>query len=97
MSAAETFTITVNPVNDVPAFVKGPDSTAIGDAGQQYNLIDIETGAPRALAPPKPSGPNGCTMGWSSMVAVAEVLATTPCSRAAAGDCRGQTDPDGSG
>ncbi|NUQ61804.1 MAG: hypothetical protein HUU20_04905, partial [Pirellulales bacterium] len=34
-SAPQTFTITVNPVNDVPAFTKGADLTVNEDAGAQ--------------------------------------------------------------
>ncbi|MBI3851739.1 MAG: tandem-95 repeat protein [Verrucomicrobia bacterium] len=34
-SAAQTFTITVNPVNDVPSFTKGANQTANEDAGPQ--------------------------------------------------------------
>ena len=34
-SAPQTFTITVNSVNDVPAFTKGPDQTVDEDAGTQ--------------------------------------------------------------
>src|SRR5262245_59008603 len=34
-SAAQTFTITVTPVNDAPSFVKGADQTALEDAGPQ--------------------------------------------------------------
>jgi uncharacterized repeat protein (TIGR01451 family) len=34
-SASQTFTITVNPVNDVPSFTKGADQTVNEDAGAQ--------------------------------------------------------------
>jgi hypothetical protein len=34
-SAPQTFTITVNPVNDAPSFVKGGDQTVLEDAGAQ--------------------------------------------------------------
>ncbi|NUQ64303.1 MAG: putative Ig domain-containing protein, partial [Pirellulales bacterium] len=34
-SALQTFTITVNPVNDVPSFIKGPNQTVDEDAGAQ--------------------------------------------------------------
>ena len=34
-SAAQTFTITVTAVNDVPSFTKGPDQTVNEDAGAQ--------------------------------------------------------------
>ena len=34
-SAAQTFTITVTPVNDAPSFVKGADQTVLEDAGPQ--------------------------------------------------------------
>ncbi len=34
-SDTQTFTITVNPVNDAPSFVKGPDQTVNEDAGAQ--------------------------------------------------------------
>ena len=34
-SAAQTFVITVNPVNDAPSFVKGTDQTVLEDAGSQ--------------------------------------------------------------
>ena len=34
-SAAQTFTITVTAVNDVPSFTKGPDQTVNEDAGPQ--------------------------------------------------------------
>ena len=34
-SAAQTFTIEVKPVNDAPAFTKGPDLTVLEDSGQQ--------------------------------------------------------------
>jgi uncharacterized repeat protein (TIGR01451 family) len=34
-SAPQTFTITVNPVNDVPSFTKGPDQTVAVNAGAQ--------------------------------------------------------------
>jgi CSLREA domain-containing protein len=34
-SAAQTFTITVNPVNDPPSFVKGPNQTVVNNAGAQ--------------------------------------------------------------
>lgn len=30
-SASQTFTITVNPVNDPPSFIKGPDQTVVAD------------------------------------------------------------------
>ena len=34
-SAAQTFTITVNPVNHAPSFTKGPSQTVLEDAGTQ--------------------------------------------------------------
>ncbi|MFN7938359.1 MAG: Ig-like domain-containing protein [Bryobacteraceae bacterium] len=34
-SASQSFVITVNPVNDVPSFTKGPDQTVNEDAGPQ--------------------------------------------------------------
>ncbi|MFS8086456.1 MAG: beta strand repeat-containing protein, partial [Acidobacteriota bacterium] len=34
-AATETASITVNPVNDTPAFTKGPDQTVLEDAGAQ--------------------------------------------------------------
>ena len=34
-SAAQTFTITVTPVNDAPSFTKGADQTVLEDAGAQ--------------------------------------------------------------
>ncbi len=34
-SAAQTFTIEVKPVNDAPAFTKGPDLTVLENSGQQ--------------------------------------------------------------
>jgi hypothetical protein len=34
-SASQTFTITVNAVNDVPVFTKGSDQTVNEDAGAQ--------------------------------------------------------------
>src|SRR5262249_56266066 len=34
-SAAQTFTITVTPVNDAPSFVKGADQAPLADAGPQ--------------------------------------------------------------
>src|SRR5207247_1595091 len=34
-SAAQTFTITVTPVNDAPSFTKGPNQTVLEDAGPQ--------------------------------------------------------------
>ena len=37
-SAPQTFTITVNPVNDAPSFVKGADQTVLEDAGAQSVL-----------------------------------------------------------
>jgi CSLREA domain-containing protein len=35
-SVAQTFTITVNPVNDAPSFVKGTDRTVNEDSGSQF-------------------------------------------------------------
>jgi len=35
-SASQTFTITVNSVNDAPSFVKGPDRTVNEDSGSQF-------------------------------------------------------------
>lgn len=37
-SSSQTFTITVDPVNDPPTFTKGPDQTVLEDAGAQ--MID---------------------------------------------------------
>jgi CSLREA domain-containing protein len=34
-SAAQTFTITVNPINDAPSFTKGPDQNVNNNAGMQ--------------------------------------------------------------
>src|SRR5439155_24777180 len=34
-SAPQTFTITVNPVNDAPSFTKGPDQSVAVNAGAQ--------------------------------------------------------------
>jgi CSLREA domain-containing protein len=35
-SASQTFTITVNPVNDAPSFTKGPDQTFNEDSGSHF-------------------------------------------------------------
>jgi CSLREA domain-containing protein len=35
-SASQSFTITVNPVNDAPSFTKGPDQTVNEDSGTQF-------------------------------------------------------------
>jgi len=35
VSAAQTFTITINPINHAPSFVKGADQTRLEDAGAQ--------------------------------------------------------------
>jgi hypothetical protein len=42
VSATQTFTITITPVNDAPSFVKGADQTVLEDAGAQ-NVTDWAT------------------------------------------------------
>ena len=49
MSTPATFTLTVNPVNDVPSFTKGADQVISEDAGAQ-----TEVGAP-AEQPNRPA------------------------------------------
>jgi hypothetical protein len=48
-SAAQTFTITVNSVNDAPSFTKGPDQTVNEDAGAQ-TVANWATGLSRGPA-----------------------------------------------
>jgi len=48
-STPASFTITVNPVNDVPSFTKGPDQTSNEDSGSVFVsgwATNISTGAP---------------------------------------------------
>ena len=47
-SSAQTFVITINPVNDAPSFTKGPDQTVNEDAGPRFVswATNVSTGAP---------------------------------------------------
>jgi hypothetical protein len=52
-SAAQTFTITITPINDVPSFTKGPDQAVLEDAGLQTVAgwaTGISAGAPNESA-----------------------------------------------
>lgn len=46
-SPAQTFTITINPINDAPSFTKGPDQTVNEDSGTRFVAwaTNISTGA----------------------------------------------------
>ncbi|MCA1683530.1 MAG: hypothetical protein LC708_00115, partial [Actinobacteria bacterium] len=60
LSPAQTFLITVTPVNDPPSFVKGPDKTVLEDAGPQ-SFSGWATGILAYPAAPPPLASNEST------------------------------------
>src|SRR5207248_748420 len=54
-SAAQTFTITVTPVNDAPSFTKGSDQSVLEDAGAQTASGWATSISPDQGVPPNPS------------------------------------------
>jgi hypothetical protein len=86
-SAAQTFVINVNDVNDAPSFTKGPDQTVLEDAGPQTvnpwaTAISAGPGETQTLAFNVTGNTNPTLFSAGPAVSAAGVLTFTPAANA---------------